>query len=166
MSKIKELKAKYKAIKDEMEKSGKSALKEAFSEFFEKHPEIKGIVWAQYTPYFNDGDACTFSVGDPQFKYDPKKVKDMDQSTKDDFFKYTSEEDYAEDPFADLYEQCYLSTVKYKKKKTKEEQALVDDAQEVLEAFSLDEIFESVFGDHVKVIATRKSFTVEEYEHD
>lgn len=30
--------------------------------FFEACPEITSIFWTQYTPYFNDGDACEFSV--------------------------------------------------------------------------------------------------------
>ena len=31
-------------------------LKEAFSQFFQNTPEVKAIVWDQYTPYFNDGE--------------------------------------------------------------------------------------------------------------
>lgn len=27
-------------------------------------PEIAGIAWTQYTPYFNDGEPCTFSAGE------------------------------------------------------------------------------------------------------
>lgn len=27
---------------------------------FAKYPELKTISWTQYTPYFNDGDPCTF----------------------------------------------------------------------------------------------------------
>lgn len=29
---------------------------------FEKHPTLEYISWTQYTPYFNDGEACEFSV--------------------------------------------------------------------------------------------------------
>jgi|SRR5690606_7729253 len=166
MTKIAELKAKYQAIKKEMEENGKSALKEVFSIFFEKHPEIKGIVWTQYTPYFNDGEACTFSVGSPHFKIHPKKLSIMDPEIRKEFFRYSKEEEYTEDPFADTYKQCYLYALKRKKNKTPEEQALVDDSKDIIEAFSLDEIFESVFGDHVKVIASKKGFKIEEYEHD
>ncbi|MBD2201808.1 hypothetical protein H6G33_10655 [Calothrix sp. FACHB-1219] len=28
---------------------------------------IVGITWTQYTPFFNDGDPCTFRVNDPQW---------------------------------------------------------------------------------------------------
>jgi hypothetical protein len=30
--------------------------------FFDACPEIESIFWTQYTPYFNDGDSCEFSV--------------------------------------------------------------------------------------------------------
>jgi hypothetical protein len=31
-------------------------------ELFSKQPVLNSFSWAQYTPYFNDGDECTFSV--------------------------------------------------------------------------------------------------------
>ena len=33
-------------------------------------PALKAIRWNQYTPYFNDGDPCTFSVGEVMFLVD------------------------------------------------------------------------------------------------
>ena len=33
-----------------------------FKELFDKYPNVSSIGWVQYTPYFNDGDECTFSV--------------------------------------------------------------------------------------------------------
>ena len=52
---------------------GKRLLAESFKEFFVKHPEVKAIQWSQYTPYFNDGEECRFSVhGD----YPKLRIKD------------------------------------------------------------------------------------------
>lgn len=51
-----ELDAKIKA-------EGMVAVKAFLKEFFEKRPEVYGIKWAQYTPYFNDGDPCVFRIG-------------------------------------------------------------------------------------------------------
>lgn len=28
-------------------------------------PGVRGLAWTQYTPYFNDGDTCVFSAGEP-----------------------------------------------------------------------------------------------------
>ena len=29
--------------------------------FFKDNPQVTAFVWTQYTPYFNDGEECTFS---------------------------------------------------------------------------------------------------------
>ena len=41
----------------------KPALAEACEIFKTEIPELEAITWNQYTPYFNDGEACEFSVG-------------------------------------------------------------------------------------------------------
>lgn len=38
----------------------KVAFTDAAKEVFEKFPELTSFSWSQYTPYFNDGDVCTF----------------------------------------------------------------------------------------------------------
>src|SRR5690348_1020347 len=35
---------------------------------------VKAIAWSQYTPYFNDGEACEFGVGDIAFTSNSKVV--------------------------------------------------------------------------------------------
>lgn len=66
--------------------------KEQFQSAIEKvikHPEITGIGWTQYTPYFNDGEPCVFRVGDPYFSFAG------DHETEDSYFDYGwMEEDY------------------------------------------------------------------------
>ena len=37
--------------------------------FFAQHADVKTIYWAQWVPGFNDGDACTFQVGDIHFSH-------------------------------------------------------------------------------------------------
>ena len=44
-------------------RDGEKAFKEFLKEWFEKNPEVYGVKWRQYTPYFNDGDACVFRLG-------------------------------------------------------------------------------------------------------
>lgn len=64
-----ELKAKLKEYSDERAKllethakKGEEILEEGFKSIFDKYPELKSFSWRQYTPYFNDGDTCTFGV--------------------------------------------------------------------------------------------------------
>jgi hypothetical protein len=58
------LKSRINALKAEMQENSKVLMKEAFREFFEKYDVVDNVFWTQYTPYFNDGESCEFSVGD------------------------------------------------------------------------------------------------------
>lgn len=55
------------------------------------HPEVTGIAWTQYTPYFNDGDPCVFSVGEPYFSFQGVNV------SEDTYFDYSWMEDEYEE---------------------------------------------------------------------
>lgn len=60
------LKDIHEAALKQLRTDGEAALKAAFCDFFAKHPSVSSIQWTQYTPYFNDGDACVFSANEPQ----------------------------------------------------------------------------------------------------
>lgn len=61
----KTLQEQINALNDKMRKNSKELMKEAFRSFLEKYCEVvENIFWTQYTPYFNDGEACEFSVHD------------------------------------------------------------------------------------------------------
>ena len=59
---IKELYEEFSKI----EKSFYNNMSEAFDkeceQLFKEYPQLLSFSWTQYTPYFNDGDSCTFSV--------------------------------------------------------------------------------------------------------
>lgn len=63
---LNELKNSVQKLNDErvalVQAQGQAALGGAFKELFEKHETLESVTWAQYTPYFNDGDSCMFSV--------------------------------------------------------------------------------------------------------
>src|SRR5688572_30748584 len=63
LKELNELKAAYETA---LREKGQEIIKVAFRDMFEKHPDLISLRWTQYTPYFNDGDACTFSVHDPE----------------------------------------------------------------------------------------------------
>lgn len=58
-------------LNKEYEKTAKRIGKPAFVELsqkcFDACPELGAIVWTQYAPHFNDGEACTFSVHEAGF---------------------------------------------------------------------------------------------------
>lgn len=62
--KLSDLTKRVKELKKLLNTEGEAAVKEAFKDFFDKHAEVQGLTWAQYTPYFNDGEECVFGVND------------------------------------------------------------------------------------------------------
>jgi len=50
------------ALRERRKQIGASMIQEGLREVFDTYPEVQSISWAQYTPYFNDGDECKFGV--------------------------------------------------------------------------------------------------------
>lgn len=62
MSKLSELKKQFEDIEKKIQVEGKAAFQEAAQAIFTKYPKLNTFGWTQYTPFFNDGDECVFSV--------------------------------------------------------------------------------------------------------
>jgi hypothetical protein len=62
---IENLKKAREAYDKQLAALGENAQKAVVESLAELIPKGKVLVWSQYTPYFNDGEACTFSVRDP-----------------------------------------------------------------------------------------------------
>lgn len=135
MTRLEELKA-AKAEYDRLKADGAMPIiKEWFRDLFEKFPQVKAVAWTQYTPYFNDGDACVFSKNDMYVTFD-----DHDDYTELEF------DEELRGPWELREEQPELC--KY----------LSDEPPA--------ELFEEMFGDHQKVVATPDGFSAETYSHD
>lgn len=80
-----ELNEQIKLAMKNMQDKSKGLIEAAANKFLNSCPDVKGVHWTQYTPYFNDGEACEFSVHDFCFHLD------------DDFEKYESSILYTED---------------------------------------------------------------------
>lgn len=158
MSKIKELQKKMKDLKSELKKEGKVALKAAFKELFEKHPVLLAVQWEQYTPYFNDGDSCTFGVNEmyPVFTLTEAQQKLIAEDLSDD-----------EDDAQMIIDQLLYDYGKLKGTMTAEQKAANKALTKLVKDLgSMDDTFEDIFGDHVRVRATSKGFKVTEHEHE
>lgn len=77
---LENLKQKMAETKKLIADSATSAFKEAFKDFFERHPECLAVRWRQYTPYFSDGDPCRFSVHDYYVRLPTTDEEDGDYS--------------------------------------------------------------------------------------
>lgn len=139
---------KYKAAMEIASKAlqdAHSVAREAFTEgtreIFQRFPKLQAFRWRQYTPYFNDGDACEFYV-------------------------YASEPDMkaiGDEDFTDGYE---IGDGKYSNEPP---HPMYDAAQAVskyLGSFGND-MLERIFGDHVEVTCDReKGASADVYDHD
>lgn len=105
--------------------------------------EVDAIRWAQYTPFFNDGDVCEFSTGELTMK-----LRGDDESGElDDGFMWSYE--------VRRNASCSATTKNYF--------AELGDALGVgrFESFLYDQ-----FGDHAEVTVTREKVTIESYDHE
>ena len=121
--------------------------KEASRAFFDANPSIQAVVWSQYTPYFNDGEECVFSVNTPKFVRE-----NFDEENLLNPYEYEDEDTYKSlsfwrkpDSIDSIELNCY-------------------DFSKFIQ--SNDELMKNVFGDHAVVYLTRDKGVVEEYSHD
>lgn len=131
--------------------------KETTKEFFEKNPGVTAVVWTQYTPYFKDGDTCVFGVNEPYFT----NAKDLDNITR--WGEYEGEEDNEWSESAWGFE--------YQRKKTGSvfegiDKQSIDKFSNLIQSSEMQDVMKAMFGDHVRVTATREGFDVDDYDHD
>jgi hypothetical protein len=144
--------------KKEMMEKGQSLLQKYFNEFFEDFPEVKGLKWEQYTPYFNDGDECIFHV---YFGY--ITFKDIEDEDEDEYLEES-----------ETWIECWSYRYDLKRQYGEDQTMWPERESERYEAIkelektltSNPEILKSVFGDHCRVLVTPGGAEVSECYHD
>lgn len=136
------IKEKINQLKKEAQEDCKEIFQNALKDIFKKFPKLESVSWTQYTPYFNDGEECTFSRHDPEITYNEKEYDNIGE------WSFNPENRYSEE---------YL--------KVEGLQESWKEINELMLTFE-DEDFEFMFGDHVKVVSTKDSIDVEDYNHD
>ena len=132
-----------------MKEAAKVALKDGFRLIFEEYPFLGRVAWAQYTPYFNDGDPCEFSTHEIVFD----SVADRDHEDAGGFWEdgpefYSKAKLWGDTSGNDpLFVECR------------------DTVNKLLSTIP-QESFRELFGDHVSVEITRDGVAVEDYDHD
>jgi hypothetical protein len=166
-------------LRKEMRDTGKALLLESLGEFFGKHPEAKSVVWTQYSPHFNDGDACTFSMNEPELNvYVDKMAEDVRAKAgvvaaedgdegEDDEERYS----YGESSPGIRALQAICGLGYYKAEKTRDcneaEASLLADWDALRQELNkAEDTMEQLFGDGYLIRCTREGTDVEEYDHD
>ncbi len=144
IEKLNEMAAKVEAAQAEVLFAGQAAFKEACADVFERHKGLEQFSWRQFTPYFNDGDACYFYV--------------EGYSLEIGFSGRTIGEEVGDD-----YDHCPPETA--------DEEAVEKDCRELVDFLErVPDVAEAAFGDHVTVTVSRGDngveITTDEYVHD
>ncbi len=160
--------AEQKKIKTKFQSEGQAITKETFKEFFDVNPGITAVIWTQYTPYFNDGEPCVFGLQDPTFT----NASEDEMKNVNPWGEYEGED---ENVWVCEGRISRVLSGHHKWHKGLAEQILnaggvdiasCDMIESMFASSEMEDIFETLFGDHVKVTATRKGFDIDEYEHD
>lgn len=150
---LKQMNAELEELKKAHLEKSKGIFTSVAAQLFAKHPALQSFGWTQYTPYFNDGEECTFSAhtSDPEINEVDSYSMDFDEEFVTDYgAKKDGEGKYPKKP-----NEWYNHVLK----------AAVVDVKEFLD--NIDQsVLRDMFGDHVQVKVTASGTEVEEYEHD
>lgn len=80
------MKNKIKEFSEKMKTEGKQFFLDQSKELFENNKNLDSFGWNQYTPYYNDGESCTFSANTdyPFVNIVGEENQDEDSWYKDD----------------------------------------------------------------------------------
>jgi hypothetical protein len=138
--------------------------KETTKEFFDKNPGITAVIWTQYTPFFNDGDTCEFSVGEPSFTN--AEGDDLDDCTSYGEYEGDNESVWCEGDWILTGDSDYTKERRKNMDMSGVDIASVSKFSGLIQSGDMEDVMEAMFGDHVRVIATRDGFDVNDHDHD
>jgi hypothetical protein len=140
-------------------------------------PTMKAFGWTQYTPYFNDGDPCVFSVGEPWFR----TVDDVKDKTSDGDGDYDDEDDdsygigYGEHPSLGKQDYEWDNPRDWENRRkiygpyqgNRQSSFTVCSAlADAINSGAFEDVLLEAFGDHAEVKVRASGITVDSYSHD
>lgn len=146
-----------KKLKEEMLEESNKIFTEMTKVIFEEHPKVKSFGWNQYTPYFNDGETCTFFANTDYIYINGMSVDESEWINENIITSYGTW-NREEKVYKDRTE---VPNLNYDSELVKAN----DEIKEFLCNFD-EEFFMSQFGDHAEVTVTAEGVSVDEYEHD
>lgn len=183
--KIADQNAKIEEMRKEHMKSLQADFNEIIKLFFDECPKVQAVVWSQYTPYFNDGDECVFSVNEPSFvtkNFDVEDILNPYEYEDDDEYGCLKIPTYSTDWQDEIdkdrahlknrpddkwvqgyYPKC-IAALEQMQKDFAGYDVKIKAFAELLS--NNEDMLREVYGDHAAVYLTPKEVIVEEYSHD
>ena len=154
---LREKQEEIKKLKEEMLEASNKIFTDLTKTIFEENPKVKSFGWNQYTPYFNDGETCTFSANTDYIYVNGVSVDESDWISETKITNYgTWNREKRE------YEgRTEVPNLNYDPELVKSS----DEIREFLRNFDED-FFMSQFGDHAEITVTVDGVSVDEYEHE
>lgn len=141
-------------------------IKESLVDAVKSIPGVQAVEWNQYTPYFNDGDACNFGINEVYFFTD----KSLADAVARNEGEPLDPGEWAEDRGG--ISACYAGWNE-KWGPSDDEPDGWDSPLQYASAQELTgfihgcaDLMERAFGDHVTVRIDKDGLTTEEYDHD
>lgn len=171
-NKLGKLSATVENLKKQVQEAAKNEVRPALAEvatvLAEKIPQLTHIKWTQYAPHFNDGDACIFSINEPEFGFlDAELAAQLAEAEGDE----PSEDPLYFNVHTD-YESKKLELYSYEvdddlaPKLTAEQLKLLETISDNI--MGLESVMQEAFGDDAEVIFNLKTgeITNEYADHD
>lgn len=158
--KLKELKERQSQISDikkEVLDLSSGIFEDFYKYIFEKYPTLESFGWSQYTPYFNDGDTCIFSVNTDYISVNDEYVDEAKWSSEVNVINWgTWNRDLK------VYEgRVDEPNPNYDPVLT----AASNEITNFLGNFDND-FYLSKFGDHAEITVTENGVNISDYDHD
>jgi hypothetical protein len=139
--KLEELHLAISEAKKKMLKESKAIFNTVAKELFETHEQLEEFSWTQYTPYFNDGGTCHFSVNEA--------LINGEEGATEWTIKYARKNKESQEEITALEKLAEITS----------------DVQELLDSIG-EECLEEMFGDHAQITVTKDSVVVDSFEHE
>lgn len=147
------------------------AFRRLFDKYFEAHPEVVALSFTAYTDYFNDGDTCYYHVHSVDFQVRPgvmtPKWKRVSKGTET-YKPGWSQEEITREIWEDVQDgEEELDPEEWHDSNCHdlEEKLELDKLNSALD--KLEDMIQSVYGDHKQFTIDRDGIEVEEYtSHD
>jgi len=145
-----------------------------FKELFEQSEIIKSVSWTQYSPYFNDGDECTFGANTDNLYVNGEDSYELKFVSPHNYGKLKTNEDVVNNDI--LVEKSDRSYYKGRQigqdglvinpDYNEKESNIYNQFVEILTSIP-DEFLEDLFGNHAQVtINSDGTISVDGYDHD
>ena len=173
-TKISEANERINELKKQMQKELRTEFTGALSELFDAYPFVTSLSFTAYTPFFSDGDPCTYSANHADCNINGYDEDDDREGEGVDVLKLSKNTIYVEEPNPDYNPSnrdwgSHRNKTQWVKKPNPDFNPLYKEAVDAFrEALKIvdDDNWMDMVGDHVKVTITRDGIETDEYDHD